>query len=106
MFRDSDDNVLKAKLSRAMTVGDLLDYLSDLDRDLPVGFACDYGDYTHTTQFLLVEEARTLADDASYLGTTAYSQSGLCVREPDEEDDEEYDAAMKRAESFPAVVLR
>lgn len=73
-----------------MTVRELLGLLEDVpeeQRDQPVLFACDYGDYHHTTQVLGINN---LSSDTQAIQREAYSQSqwGL-VKDLDEEDDEE-----------------
>lgn len=73
---------------RSMTAGQLRKAMEGLDQDARVFFVCDYGDYHHTQQALPVEDM--LDAEMGHLGTTAYSQSGLCVRgdEGDENGDD------------------
>ncbi len=68
----------------AMIVQDLIDALSDLDPDAPVLFACDYGDYHHTTQVLPVAVAKDL--DRRRLAESAYSHSGLALDDSTDRD--------------------
>ena len=74
---------IEETLCTGMTVADLIERLQDCDPDATVLFVCDYGDYHHTTQALLVEDieertARSLVD-------SAYSRSGLALVDADED---------------------
>lgn len=58
------------------TVQQLIDELlmvPEDQRDMPVLFACDYGDYHHTTQTLGIN---TLSEEPEPIRQEAYSQSG------------------------------
>src|SRR3954470_15802046 len=58
-----------------MTVQELIDSLLDIpehQRDDPVLFACDYGDYHHTMQVLGINE---LSNEPEPIREEAYSQS-------------------------------
>lgn len=75
-----------------MTVRELMGMLEDVpeaERDKPVLFACDYGDYHHTTQVLGITD---LSSETKPIQEEAYSQSrwGLAKeREDDEDPDDE-----------------
>lgn len=73
-----------------MTVRELMGLLEDVpeaERDKPVLFACDYGDYHHTTQVLGITD---LSNEARPIQEEAYSQSrwGLAKEQDDDDDDE------------------
>lgn len=75
-----------------ITVRELMGLLDDVPedkRDEPVLFACDYGDYHHTTQVLGISE---LSDEPKPIQEEAYSQSrwGL-AKEADIDEDEDND---------------
>jgi len=94
-----------------LTVGQLIEYLQELPAEATVLFACDYGDYHHTTQVLPVTSAAELSDE-EYLEESAYSRSGIALgdlsQEGSAEDDDfcgdAYEAAGN-AELRPQVVI-
>ncbi len=85
----------------AMTVGELIEALSDLPEDAIVMFQCDYGDYCHTQQALAVEGLDLLATSDLVLHESSYSRSGLAVSEIDEDDPQD-----PQGLSRPVVVLK
>lgn len=106
--------------NNAMTVADLIAELEELPQDAKVVFASNYGDITNTTQVTAVDDVCELGPEY-YLEETAYSNSGVCVEELDEneleeidelqcEDDYDYEEAVKEVtgfdpEAYPIVVL-
>lgn len=73
-----------------ITVRELMGLLEDIpedQRDEPVLFASDYGDYHHTTQVLGINN---LSDKPKVIHEEAYSQSrwGLTKEQDEDEDDE------------------
>src|SRR5262245_17787558 len=94
---------IKRLLEKCLTVGELIEELQGYDASLPVIFTADYGDYHHTEQALPL-----LSISESYdcsLKESAYSKSGVAVRECEEEDldDEE---AKQEAEGLSCIILR
>ena len=90
---------IERKLSNCLTVKELiqeLEYLH-LPPDAKVIFACDYGDYCHTTQALPVETV-DVAIEAD-LTDSAYSRSGVALSDPDRE-------SAKEGRNAPVVILR
>lgn len=92
---------IERTLQNALTVGDLRRMLEGFDEDAPVVFACDYGDYHHTTQALLVGDVEERS--ARELAESGYSRSGLALRDGGDEDgdawlcencDEEWDCGI------------
>ena len=75
---------IKRAMDRAMKVSDLIAELQGLDEDAPVFFVCDYGDYCHTQQALLVKDVEQVKSEN--IETSAYSHSGvkLELESPDE----------------------
>lgn len=90
-------------LDGALTVGELLSLLKDMDENALVLFSCDYGDYSHTMQALpaRVVEQNTL----QCLHKSAYSKSGVAVDDPDDEDEGEEPGDAMDADEFHPVVL-
>ena len=76
-------------LSQSMTVGALRDLLIAYDDDCPVVFTCDYGDYGHTLQALIVSGVDE--HDETEFDTSGYSHSGVALK--DRRDDEDEDEA-------------
>lgn len=113
------DPRIERRLSNAITVRELIDRLKDFPKDAIVGFADDYGDYTHTQQFLTFteEEIRELEPtEEEIVFNDGYSKSGLAIRdkeEPDEDDlaeltDEErkkYEAERDAEPEYRFVIL-
>jgi len=85
------------------TVGDLIRELQDFDPDSKVVFGIDYGDHCHTEQALPIEQAEAIP--ASRLSDTAYSNSGVCIRDEDDAGDEEHES-IEQSDELPVVVLR
>jgi len=71
-----------------MTLGDLKqvidNMIEEVGEDIEVYAVSDYGDRTHTQQLVELNEPRVTVPYK-----TAYSNSGLAVRNCDEEDDGE-----------------
>lgn len=86
---------VKQIVSSAMTAKQVIEMLEDMPPDAPVFFVCSYGDHSRTQQALPVESVEEA--EAKYLYDTAYSQSGLALREDqgynenDEDEDEDED---------------
>lgn len=93
---------IQHQLEATYTVRHLREALEDLPDDVRVMFVCDYGDYHHTQQALPIGEAIEVY--SSDLGATAYSQSGVCLLEDREPDDEPVDETEEDAE--PVLILR
>lgn len=72
-------------LKRALTVRELIEALEDFDGDDRVVFACDYGDYHHTTQALPVRE---IERPQGVLAPSAYSHSGVAIVGDDEDGED------------------
>ena len=66
---------------RAMTVAELMDQLATLPLDAIVGFESDYGDYTHTRQFLMIGTVRALDPNTEEIAPTSCSDSGFRIRD-------------------------
>lgn len=80
-------------LRSALTVGELITELQRLPADSVPVFVCDYGDHCHTQQALPVRSVRA-PENAEYLADCpGYSQSGVALRERDEEDLEDGEPA-------------
>ena len=73
---------IPGSMKRTMTVGELRRELADYEDETPVVFACDYGDYHHTTQVLPVGDVEE--HDESELVKSAYSQSGVALNQNEE----------------------
>lgn len=86
------DPRIECRLRNAITAGRLIDRLKDFPEDAIVGFQSDYGDYTHTQQFLYIteENIRELEpSEEEIVFNNGYSKSGLAIREKDEPDEDE-----------------
>jgi len=94
---------LPRQAKQALTVRDLIEELEALNPDAKVVFACDYGDHCHTQQALPVTNVRVIEDD-EYLSESAYSQSGMALRERDEDDDEDTEDEGEGNE--PVIILQ
>jgi len=92
---------MREQLEAAYTVRNLRQALEGLPDDAPVLFVCDYGDYHHTQQALPVGEL--LEVYTSDLGETAYSNSGICLLEDREPQDE---PAEEEEDAGPVLILR
>ena len=92
---------VERKLGRALTVEDLIAELEQYPKDARVVFACDYGDHSHTDQALPIENVEELTGAVLY--ESGYSQSGLAIREMDEDDE---DSEEPEQEGTPVIVLR
>lgn len=69
---------------RTITVAKLIELLEGENPDTKVIFACDYGDYHHTTQALNIKgETEEVTIEKS-----AYSHSGFAVASEEPEDDD------------------
>lgn len=93
------------KLRGAMTVAELIEALGDQDPEALVLFTCDYGDYHHTTQALLVREVVDAEQEGQILETSAYSHSGLAVEYKDDGDYEDEEDAAGDATQQKIVIL-
>jgi hypothetical protein len=94
---DSALYAITEKLQGALTVAELIERLQDMEPAARVVFGCCYGDYSRTEQALMV--ASVEESNSTEIHETAYSESGLCIAEGDETDDDS-DAYM------PVVILR
>ncbi len=72
---------------RTLTVRELIAVLEDEDQDMPVVFACDYGDIGHTQQVFGFDG--TVEEEP--LHESAYSHSGWAVPNHDRERPEDMD---------------
>lgn len=93
-------------LNRGLTVADLIEALQQQDPEARVVFACDYGDHCHTEQALPVSECDQLYDDSHFLDDSAYSQSGIAIREFDTDDETGEPEIDVEAKHFNVVVLK
>lgn len=84
--------VTREQISHCLTAEQLIEKLKTLPKNTLVGLTCDYGDYTHTIQFLPVTRVHVLEDEK--IGTSAYSRSGLCVRELEEYEERSEDLTV------------
>ncbi len=77
-------------MGSAMTAKQMIEMLEDMPPDAVVFFSCNYGDHSRTQQALPIESVEE--SEVKYLYDTAYSQSGIALREDQgsDEDDEEY----------------
>ncbi len=99
-------------LGNGMTVADLISELEGLDPEALVGFQSDYGDYTHTQQFLPVGNVEEMAGEVLY-HQPGYSRSDLAIREEDEDDTSdltleeriEYQKMKAEQEDLPRIVV-
>lgn len=82
---------------RNMTVADLIEQLQQMPQEAFVGFQSCYGDYHRTQQFLPVQDVSELDEQEYTIQVTAYSKSGLCISEIDQDDDEEPETATAPA---------
>ena len=73
---------------RTMTVGDLIELLSEQDPEAKVIFESDYGDYSHTRQALPIKGEL----EPVIIHDSAYSNSGFAIAIVEDEEDstEEY----------------
>lgn len=78
-------DAIQRKLQRYLTVGDLRAALDGLPDDAIPVFQSDYGDHSHTQQALPILGVEPLRD--GYLYETAYSNSGIGIRDITENDD-------------------
>lgn len=71
-------------LADAVTVGEIIDYLSRFPRDHKCLATTDYGDRCHTEQVHLIgpDDIEELENDRE-LDTTGYSATGIQVRDLD-----------------------
>jgi hypothetical protein len=76
---------VKQAVENAMTVGQLREILDGLEDSVPVMFACDYGDYHHTTQALPLESGEIMSQ--GQLRSSAYSHSKVSLAKYDEDDE-------------------
>lgn len=83
------NDILMSGLTKAQLLAEI-DHMPD---DTPIVFVCSYGDYHNTQQALPIEEANVFEYTANDLKETAYSKSGICLVERDDDqpnkDDEE-----------------
>ena len=82
---------VKNIIDTGMTVSQMMEMLGEMQQDAIVFFSCNYGDHSRTQQALPIESIEE--SEVKYLYDTAYSQSGIALREDQgsEEDDEEYE---------------
>ena len=90
---DRNDSIRLMK--HTLTVGKLIDILLPLDDDAPVVLASDFGDYTHTTQLVPIEDVAFI--DAKNIEDSRYSQSGSAYYR-DEYVEEQYNDELTAAE--------
>lgn len=87
-------NIIR-QLGNAFTVAQLIEELQQYPEEALVVFATDYGDHCHTKQALLVGNVEHTTSSCIY--DSAYSNSGLAIREEtdreDDQDDDESDDA-------------
>ena len=82
------NEVVRRKLGGALTVQDLVDELKRCDPAALVAFESDYGDRSHTRQLSAVSNVDELDPLETTVYATAYSASGLAVRDADGDEDE------------------
>ena len=87
---------------RTLTVGELIAALEDEDPEMPVVFACDYGDYHHTQQVLGIKGEM----EEEPVHESAYSQSGWAIPSHDEERYDEDDDEDEEKDEPKVLVLR
>jgi len=99
-------------LQDCITAGELIKYLSKMSPDAMVMFACDYGDHSHTTQLLPICGFDKL-EELGTVNETAYSKSGLMLREFDDDNDDDDDncfgnrsGGIARSKEINIVVLQ
>ena len=100
-----DPKVLRKLNNGFMTVADLIQELQGMPQDAYVGFQADYGDYTHTQQFLPIGTVRNADDDNQTLYPTAYTGSGLAIHEADEGDVEDAPTGEPGPDDVVKVVI-
>lgn len=95
--------------AEAFTTRQLIERLLSLDPgadekggDASILFVCNYGDRSQTQQALPVAEAEELL--TSNLDDTAYSNSGICLREERESQDEPLEEVCDN--EFPVIILQ
>ena len=81
------NDVIIRKLEQAMSVEELIEELQRMPSKARVVFACDYGDRGNTQQALQVTEVLNGKDEWLELKETAYSKSGMAVRETEDRRD-------------------
>ena len=91
MDRNDSINLMKHTLS----VRTLKNILSALDDDLKVVMASNYGDYTHTTQLVSIDDIAL--SDAKNIEDSRYSESGSAYYR-DEYVEEQYNDELTAAE--------
>ena len=96
-------STVERKLSHGTTVADLISELEGLPQDAVVLFACDYGDHCHTTQALPIE--RIVARDSNSLYESAYSNSGVALRDESEDDDNRKPADRDNANEPRTIIV-
>lgn len=84
-----DQEEVTRVVDRAITVGELIEALSDYPKHYAVLATSDYGDHSHTEQVHTFDDSNIeeLAD-VQRLATSGYSKSGVSLRETDEPTDE------------------
>jgi hypothetical protein len=87
---------------RALTVAELIDELEQLEPAAMVVFETCYGDITNTRQLLAVQVAEQFDPASEYIYSTTYSNSGVAVRDREEEGDEDEGGQ----EDLAVVILR
>lgn len=88
-----------------LTVQELISILEDVpedQRDKPVVFVCDYGDYGHTQQALGIS---SISDEPQPLYESGYSHSGFAVIDKDDSEDEEGPDEDSNEEEGPAAFI-
>lgn len=91
------DHDVERVVKRAMTVGDLVETMSNYPEHYKVFITSDYGDRGHTEQVHTFGDGDiTELDDTTALKATAYSNSGVCLCESEEPIDYEYGAVLIR----------
>ena len=86
-----------------LTVKELIEVLENEDQDMPVVFASDYGDYSHTIQVHAIDGKV----DEEPIHETAYSRSGWAIPNHDRDEyDDEADADENDDKKPRVLVLR
>jgi hypothetical protein len=85
MGRERTGDERMATNLRTITVGELIALLEDQDPNASVILSADYGDRAHTQQALPIRGEV----EATQIVTSAYSDSGFAIGEPEYDDDAE-----------------
>lgn len=96
-----DKDVLRI-VQRGMTCAQLIEELGIFPPDSIPVFTCNYGDRGNTQQAFPITEVREMYDSDEAIEETAYSNSGIALRDHDEDDDED---AEDDGEATPDIVI-